>query len=153
MTNMTHTNKGFTLLEFAIASLATMILLAAAFTLMSNMFRASANMMQVMQTQQNLRVAMNTIARDVTMAGTGLPTGGIAVPNGANSVTLTRPGVGGTLSTPNSAIAMVAPGDGDDPVELGLGRQQVDDQVEARMGRAAVAPLTTSGCPASKLQR
>jgi Tfp pilus assembly protein PilW len=111
MRHTKHRNRGFTLVEFALASLAGMIMLGAAFTLMNTIFRSGANMNLVMQTQQNLRVAMNTITREITMAGTGLPTGGIAVPNGTNSVPLSRPGAGGTLTTPNNAIAVVAPGD------------------------------------------
>jgi hypothetical protein len=98
------------MVEFALASLAGMIMLAAAFSLMKNGFKSGADVNLVMQTQQDLRVAMNTISRDITMAGTGLPKGGIAVPNGTNSVHLTRPGAGGILTTPNNAIAVVAPG-------------------------------------------
>jgi len=113
-------NRGFSLIESSVASLATLLLLAAVFTLLNTVFTASADVSQVMSTQENLRVAMNTIARDITMAGTGLPTGGIAVPNGANSDALTRPGVGGTLATPDNAIAIVAPGDGVGPTINGL---------------------------------
>jgi Tfp pilus assembly protein PilW len=120
MMRSTYQNRGFTLIEFSIASLATMIVLASAFALMGNMFTASSTMAQIMQTQQNLRVAMNTITREITMAGTGLPSGGIAVANGEDAVPLTRQGVGGVLATPNSTIAVVAPGDGVGPVVEGV---------------------------------
>jgi hypothetical protein len=63
---------------------------------------------------------MNTITRDITMAGTGLPTGGIAVPNGNNSAALTTPGVGGTLATPNNAVAILAPGNSAGPTVNGV---------------------------------
>lgn len=116
----TTRNRGFSIVESSIASLATLLLLAAAFTLLTMVFTASADVTQVMQTQENLRVAMNTIARDITMAGTGLPTGGIAVPNGTNADALTRPGVGGTLATSDNAIAIVAPGDAVGPTINGL---------------------------------
>jgi hypothetical protein len=79
------------------------------------LFVANAGMAEMMQTQQNLRVAMNTMTRDITMAGTGLPNGGIAVPNGTNSTALTRQGAGGTLTTPNSSIALLAPGNSAGP--------------------------------------
>lgn len=120
-----RTERGFTLIEFAIASLTTLIILASVLSLMTTMFKAGSTMSQVMQTQQNLRVAMNTIAREITMGGTGLPTGGIAVPNGLLSETLTRPGTGGTLSTPNSSIAIIAPGDGVGPLINGLATDAV----------------------------
>ena len=88
MRHTKHNDRGFTLIEFVLASLAGMVMLAATFTLMNTVFRSGANINLVMQTQQNLRVAMNTITREITMAGTGLPTGGIAVPNGTNSTPL-----------------------------------------------------------------
>ena len=88
MRHTKHNDRGFTLIEFVLAALAGMILLAATFTLMNTVFGSGANMNPVMQTQQNLRVAMNTITREITMAGTGLPTGGIAVPSGTNSAPL-----------------------------------------------------------------
>ena len=110
MKHIAQNDRGFTLVESALASLASMVLLAATLTLMNTIFKAGAHVGQVMETQQNLRVAMNTITREITMAGTGLPNGGIAVPSGTNSVPLTRPGAGGTLATPNNAIAIIAPG-------------------------------------------
>jgi Tfp pilus assembly protein PilW len=107
---MKRSNSGFTLIEFAICSLATMVMLGATFTLLNSMFIANAGMGEMMQTQQNIRVAMNTITRDITMAGTGLPNGGIKVPNGTNATSLTRQGAGGDMATPNNAIAILAPG-------------------------------------------
>jgi hypothetical protein len=100
-------------------------MLAAVFSLMTTAVRSNADTGLVMQTQQNLRVAMNTITREITMAGTGLPTGGIAVPNGTSSDALSRPGVGGTLATPNNSIAVVAPGDGVGPTINGVATDAV----------------------------
>lgn len=110
---------GFTLVEFMIASVLTMIILAATFTLMNSLFAANTSMQQVIGTQQNLRVAMNAITRDVTMAGTGLPDSGIPIPNGTSSALIVRPGIGvtcgastsGCLPTPNNVVPILAPGD------------------------------------------
>lgn len=112
--------RGFTLIEFSIASLLTLVIMSSVLTLLTTVFRSGAQMTLIMQTQQNLRVAMNTIAREITVAGTGLPTGGIAVPNGTSSEILTRPGVGGTLATPNNAIAIIAPGNSVGPTISGI---------------------------------
>ena len=121
----TNPAGGFTLIEFAISNLAVMIMLAATFTLLNTIFTANSGIADVMQTQQNIRVAMNMITRDVTMAGTGLPSGGIAVPNGTNSSALSRPGVGGTLATPNNTIAILAPGDGAGPAINSVGTDAI----------------------------
>src|SRR5262249_20571407 len=112
--------NGFTLIEFMIASLLAMGILAATFTLITNVFVANTSVQQILTTQQNLRVAMNAITRDITMAGTGLPDSGLPIPNGTNSVQLARPGLGiacapatnGCLPTPNNVIALISPGDG-----------------------------------------
>jgi len=113
--------RGFTLIEFAISSLATMIILGATFTLMNSVFTANEGMGDIMATQANVRVALNTIARDITMAGTGLPAGSVEVPNGPSSADIVRPGMSTSLSagrfieTPNDALPFLSPGDGGGP--------------------------------------
>jgi Tfp pilus assembly protein PilW len=82
---MRRSQSGFTLVEFMFCSMATMVMLGATFTLMNTVFVSNAGMGEMMGTQQNVRVAINTIARDITMAGTGLPSGTDALPNGLNS--------------------------------------------------------------------
>jgi Tfp pilus assembly protein PilW len=113
--------KGFTLVEFAISSLATMIILGATFTLMNSVFTANEGMSDIMATQANVRVALNTIARDITMAGTGLPAGSVEVPNGPSSLSIVRPGMsdftsaGRFIETPNDALPFLSPGNGGGP--------------------------------------
>src|SRR5688500_10138411 len=107
---MKNNESGFTLIEFMTASAAMMVVLAATFQLLNMTFTANSGMVEVMSTQQNIRVAINTIARDIVMAGTGLPSGGISVPNGNLSGAIVRPGVGGDMLAPDDAIAILAPG-------------------------------------------
>jgi Tfp pilus assembly protein PilW len=112
---------GFTLIEFSIASLTAMVMLAATFTLMNSLFTTNERTADVTATQQNVRVAINTIARDITMAGTGLPSGSIAVPNGLNSAAIIRPGMASfsspdrNIETPNNTMPMISPGNNDGP--------------------------------------
>jgi len=117
---------GFTLVEFMIANVLLIAVMAATFTLMNTVFTANTGIQQVLTTQQNLRVAMNTITRDITMAGTGLPDSGTPVPNGTNAKQLQRPAIGlacpsppgtapGCLPTPNNVLAILTPGDGVGP--------------------------------------
>jgi prepilin-type N-terminal cleavage/methylation domain-containing protein len=123
MSSKRTNNRGFTLIEFMVASLITMTMLAATFTLMNNLFIANTSVQETLGAQQNLRVAMNAISRDITMTGTGLPDSGIPIPNGTNAVQLVRPGLGltcgastaGCLPTPNNIIALLTPGDGVGP--------------------------------------
>jgi hypothetical protein len=68
-------------------------------------------------TLQNLRAGMNYLSRDVVLAGQGLPTGGVSIPNGSG-VPVNRPGPTGTTYTfgtsPNffTAIPAVTTGGG-----------------------------------------
>src|SRR5437879_1457417 len=120
--------SGFTLIEFMIASLLAMTILTATFTVMNNLFVANTTIQQIMGAQQNLRVGMNAITRDITMTGTGLPDSGIPIPNGTPSTQLARPGLGvtcgvnttGCLPTPNNVIAIVTPGKGVGPTVAGV---------------------------------
>src|SRR5581483_10219238 len=119
--------SGFTLVEFMFANVAMMVLLAAAFSLMNKLFNGNTEMQQVLIAQQNMRVAMNAVTRDLTMAGTGFPDSGTPIPNGTNAVQLARPGLGiscstppgtgnGCLPTPNNVVAILTPGRGVGPV-------------------------------------
>jgi hypothetical protein len=98
-----------------------MIMLGATFTLMNSIFTANAGMGDIISTQANVRVAMNTISRDITVAGTGLPSGSVVVPNGADAASIIRPGMNGfssperELETPGNVLPIVSTGAGDGP--------------------------------------
>jgi prepilin-type N-terminal cleavage/methylation domain-containing protein len=112
--------RGFTLLEFMLSSALTLIMLAATFTLLNNLFVANTSIQQTLGAQQNLRVGMNALTRDITMAGTGFPDSGIPIPNGAGSAQLSRPGLGiscavstvGCMPTVGNVISIITPGIG-----------------------------------------
>jgi Tfp pilus assembly protein PilW len=123
-----HPESGFTLVEFAIASLTMMIVLAATFSIMNSTFAGNASAQETLQTQQALRVAINTIAREITIAGTGLP-GAITVPNGTGSVPLLRPGLGTVLPTAANNLSIVTPGEAEGPQITGQSASQNTDAV------------------------
>jgi Tfp pilus assembly protein PilW len=81
-------NRGFSLLELMIAStLGIMVILA-----MTMLFRQGMNttfmVTQRAETQQNLRASIELMTKDLSMAGAGLPSGGLqlATSNGATKV-------------------------------------------------------------------
>jgi hypothetical protein len=123
---MKHEHAGFSLVEFAIASLVTLTVLTAAFSVVNMVFTANDAMTEIMATQQNVRVAMNTIARDITMAGTGLPSGTVVLPNGTDSAAIIRPGMAAfsspdrDIEAPGNVIPIVSPGDEDGPTIGGV---------------------------------
>ena len=79
---ITKTQRGFSLLELIIAaSLGVMIILA-----MTSLFRAGMNatfaVTQRAETQQNMRAAIELMTKDLSMAGAGLPSGGLQLAAG-----------------------------------------------------------------------
>ncbi len=78
---------GFTLIELLVAIGLGLIVVAAATQLFKVGMDASALITQRAEMQQNVRAAVNLITKDVSMAGAGLPTGGLQLPSG-NGATL-----------------------------------------------------------------
>lgn len=138
--------SGFSIIELLVASTAAMVLLAAGYTMLTSMFTSNATMNGVVDTQQRARVALNEIAGEVLRAGTGLPSGGIAVPNGASSSPLNWPGLSATLPTPNNVLGTVTPGNGIGPTVGGVGTDAIAlltvDQLSDPLPIAAIVPST-----------
>jgi prepilin-type N-terminal cleavage/methylation domain-containing protein len=152
--NNHKSQRGFTLIEFMIATVLAMCILAATFTVMNNLFVANTSVQQILSAQQNLRVGMNAITRDITMAGTGFPDSGIPIPNGTNAVQLVRPGLGltcgasttGCLPTPNNVIAIVTPGKGVGPTVAGVPTDALTiAMIDETSPTWAIASISTDG--------
>jgi prepilin-type N-terminal cleavage/methylation domain-containing protein len=110
---------GFSLVELMVAMTVTLIVSAAIYGLLSSGSNAFRREPELADRQQNIRVAMDLIARDVFNAGAGLPTFSqvftISDLSGSCTTTLNGCGVPGTLGA--AAAAARAPGDGSDPSE------------------------------------
>jgi type IV pilus assembly protein PilW len=76
--------RGFTLVELMIALAITTVIVAAGYTILTTTHRAAISNERAVGTQQNVRVAMELIAKDIKQAGFGmplspnLPVGGVA---------------------------------------------------------------------------
>jgi prepilin-type N-terminal cleavage/methylation domain-containing protein len=89
MENMTTPKQkpqpGFTLLELMVSIAVGLIVMAA----IASLFRTGMNSVvlvtQRAETQQNIRAAIDLMVKDISMAGAGLPSGGIQLPAGAGS--------------------------------------------------------------------
>jgi len=64
---------GFTLIELVVAMLLASLVGMAAYTVFSSSSRSSLVQEEITESQQNIRAAMNLLARDVRSAGFGLP--------------------------------------------------------------------------------
>lgn len=76
---------GFTLVEFLVATIVSLVVLGAAVMIYRDSARANSSVTQTSDMSDNIRVGMNLIVQDLIQTGTGIPTGGIAIPNTTNA--------------------------------------------------------------------
>jgi type II secretory pathway pseudopilin PulG len=77
--------SGFTLVEVIIAMAVTMVAMAAAVLLFRDSTKANNNVTQSSDMSDNLRAGLNLVVQDLIQTGTGIPTGGISIPNTVNA--------------------------------------------------------------------
>lgn len=65
--------RGFTLIELMISLVITTVIVAAGYTILTSTHKATLANERAVGTQQNARVAMELIARDIKQAGFGMP--------------------------------------------------------------------------------
>jgi len=84
--------SGFTFVELLIGMAVTMVALSAAFVLFRDSTKANTNVTQASDMSDNMRAGLNLIVQDLIQTGTGIPTGGITIPNStASGVATARP--------------------------------------------------------------
>jgi prepilin-type N-terminal cleavage/methylation domain-containing protein len=112
MQRKTKKSAGFTLLELLVAVVITVIVVAISLSVLVNFEHTSEGIVLASNTQENLRAGMNYVVRDLVLTGEGLPTGGIAIPNGGG-VAVNRPGppaAGYAFPLAYTAIPAITPG-------------------------------------------
>jgi type IV pilus assembly protein PilW len=77
--------NGFTLLELMVAMALGLLVMAAMASLFKMGMNSTMLVTQRVEQQQNMRAAMDLITKDLSMAGAGLPSGGIQLPAGNGS--------------------------------------------------------------------
>src|ERR1700674_870982 len=99
--------SGFTLVELIIGMAVTMVALAAAFVLFRDSTKANTNVTQTSGMSDNIRAGLNLIVQDLIQTGTGIPTGGITIPNTINAAGCN---VGGRVNRPPASLNLVFQG-------------------------------------------
>jgi prepilin-type N-terminal cleavage/methylation domain-containing protein len=74
---MARTERGFTLLELTVASAIGLIVILAMTSLFKMGMDATFTVTERAETQQNMRAAIDLLTKDISLAGSGLPTGGL----------------------------------------------------------------------------
>ena len=80
-TNIRKSQRGFSLLELMIASVIGVLVMAAMTSLFRQAMTALFTVTQRAETQQNMRAAIELMTKDISLAGSGLPTGGLQLAN------------------------------------------------------------------------
>ncbi len=81
----TTSSRGFTLVEMLIALTLGLVVIGAAVQLFSRGVSATWVISQRAELQQNARGSSNLLTKDLSLAGAGLPTGGVALASGTGS--------------------------------------------------------------------
>jgi prepilin-type N-terminal cleavage/methylation domain-containing protein len=88
--------KGFTLIELLVAMALSLILVGAVYGTFTSQQKSYTVQDQVAEAQQNARMAMNILLRDIRMAGYGMPEDGVTVGSPAktysNAIHITKDG-------------------------------------------------------------
>jgi prepilin-type N-terminal cleavage/methylation domain-containing protein len=80
-----HKNRGFSLMELMVAMAMGVVILTAAVSLFSKALSASFIVTQRAEMQQDGRAAMDMMAKDISLAGAGISSGGVQLPDGAGA--------------------------------------------------------------------
>lgn len=78
---MRKRQQGFTMIELLVAMGVTVVVLLGAVLAFRESVQVNSNVTQTSDINDNLRAGMNFMVQDMIQAGTGIPTGGIAIPN------------------------------------------------------------------------
>ena len=107
-------DRGFTLIEMMISLAVGLILVASAVQLFSRGVSATWLISQRAELQQNARASSNLLSKDISLAGAGLPTGGLALASGTGSrpiygcdytgVCYLGPGNNASVTYPNQVV-------------------------------------------------
>lgn len=76
---------GFTLAELMISMVVALVVMGAIASLFKTGMNSVMLVTQRAETQQNMRAAVDLMVKDISMAGAGLPSGGIQLPTGAGA--------------------------------------------------------------------
>lgn len=77
-----NSGKGFTLVELMVSMAVGLIVMAAMASLFKTGMNSTMMVTQRAETQQEMRAAIDLMVKDISMAGAGLPSGGIQLPTG-----------------------------------------------------------------------
>ncbi len=133
-------NFGFTLVEIMVAMAVSLIALGAAVMMFRDSTKANNNVTQAADMSDNIRAGLNLMVQDLIQTGTGIPTGGISIPNTPNAAGCNT---GRPVNRPPAALGLTFQG----PNAANPGCNVILPAIEpgADLGPTVVSPDGTSG--------
>jgi prepilin-type N-terminal cleavage/methylation domain-containing protein len=121
---------GFTLVELLVAMAIVTVVLGATLTALTNAYRATESANEIIGLNNNLRIGVDLIVRDLIQVGQGLPPGRtVQVPNGAGALPIQRPHPQGSVCTEwpagTTTLSAVTAGPGCGPAINGVNTDMV----------------------------
>ena len=86
--HMQQNSRGFSLMELMISMALGLIVMGSVVQLFNMGMKSTTVVSQRAELQQNMRAALELMTKDISMAGSGLPTGGIQLPNNGAQASL-----------------------------------------------------------------
>jgi prepilin-type N-terminal cleavage/methylation domain-containing protein len=87
---MQKQRKGFTLVELAVATAVTLVVVGAVVVLYLKSAQVNTLLVSRTEMQSEIRAGLNELSRDLNQAGTGIPLGGLPIPSAATGGTNPR---------------------------------------------------------------
>src|SRR4051812_4220700 len=81
-----NSRRGFTLVELMVSMALGLLVMASLASLFKTGLNSTMLVTQRAETQQNMRAAVDLMVKDISMAGAGLPSGGIQLPSGGGAI-------------------------------------------------------------------
>ena len=133
--------RGFTLVEMMISIVISSVIVAAGYTILTTTHKATISNERAVGTQQNVRVAMELIARDIKQAGFGMP----LAPNTP---------VGGTAGNcaPGLTAAAISPVDNNSAIPLTAVNDTGADTISLVVPRTNPSWVLTAAAPVGGAQ-
>ena len=112
-------NAGFSLVELLVAVAITIVIVAISLDALTQAQRASEGISLMSNMTENLRAGMDQMEHDLVMAGSGIPIGGISIPNGGGPAINEPAAAAATFPLGWTALPPVTPRQGQGPLISG----------------------------------
>src|SRR5712671_5620024 len=150
MSKIRKGQQGLSLMEALVAMLVASIVLAAGATLVTKALQITDLITVRTEMQQDGRAAINSVLKDLSLSGTGMPVGGVQLPTGTNSTKSLLACAGGVCFLknhifPGNHMYPVLPDPNDGNVQQGTPDAMTMVYIDRTLNLGTASSITPSG--------